>query len=225
MIEKLKKLNLLYIEDNVTTMYNYLKTFNIIFNNIFTAINHKEAIDLYKKETIDIVLVDIELNTQKNGFDIANEIRQSNQNIPIIFLTGHDETEFVQKAINSTMNGYIIKPLNLDKLINITEKIFKKVDNSNIVEFNNYKYNFNTFELFNENGKTIPLGKKENALLQIFLNNKYSVLSRDFLEHSIWDEPLSSESTLKNLIAALRKKIGKNMIINISKLGWRINLD
>ncbi|MFV0563783.1 helix-turn-helix domain-containing protein [Malaciobacter mytili] len=59
-------------------------------------------------------------------------------------------------------------------------------------------------------------------MLHTFLTNIDKVLSREFLEYEIWEEPLYSDTTLKNLMASLRKKIGKETIVNISKIGWKI---
>lgn len=224
-MERLKHFNLLYIEDDIKTRNNCSETFRLLFNSIFTASDYEEAISLYQKEVIDFILVDIELNNHKDGFDIANKIREKNTDIPIIFLTSYDESKFVLKAINSNMNGYIVKPLRLEEFIDIANNILKKLYNSDIVKFKDFIYYFNTLQLFHISGNNISLGKKENKLLQIFLQNKYKILTRNVLEYEIWDEPLISDSTLKNLIASLRKKIGKDTIINISKLGWRMNSD
>ena len=57
----------------------------------------------------------------------------------------------------------------------------------------------------------------------MFLNNKNKILTREALEYEIWNEPVSSDSTLKNLIASLRKKIGKDTIINVSQMGWKMD--
>jgi two-component system response regulator VanR len=121
------------------------------------------------------------------------------------------------------MNGYIVKPLDINKLIEILESLFKNY--SNKIKFKNYIYDFDTLELVDDKERKIPLGKKENTLLKTFLLNKNRVLSREELEFEIWHEPLESDTTLKNLIASLRKKIGKEMIVNESRIGWRIKID
>lgn len=223
-MKSFKNLDILYIEDNIETRNNYAKTFKLLFNKVYVASNYEEAINTYKEE-ISLLLVDIELKKDKNGFDIANKIRSLNENIPIVFFTGHDEKDFILKAINSNMNGYIIKPLNLEKLFEILNNLFKKQNNSSLIYFDKFIYNFETCELFDKKNSHISLGKKENELLKFFLQNKNRLLSREVLEFEIWNEPLESDSTLKNLIASLRKKIGKDLIINISKIGWKIQID
>ncbi|XOB63077.1 response regulator transcription factor [Campylobacterota bacterium DY0563] len=221
-MEELKKLNLLYVEDEVRTKDNYTKTFNIIFNQVFSTDNYEDAIEIFLTGSIDFILLDIELKSEKNGFDISKKVREINPYIPIVFLTGLDEKDVILDAINSNINGYIIKPLSINKFLEITKSLFKKKSNNNIISFKEYKYNFDTYELFNRDNELIKLGKKETMLLATFLVNKEKVLSREFLEFEIWEEPLDSDTTLKNLISSLRKKIGKEMIVNISKIGWKI---
>jgi DNA-binding response OmpR family regulator len=222
-MERLKHFNLLYVEDDIKTRNNCSETFHLLFKAIFTAKNYEEAISIYNQKFIDFILLDIELGDEKDGFDIANKIRETNLDVPIIFLTSYDDTKFVIKAINSNMNGYIVKPLILEEFINISNNVLKKLNISDIVKFKDFIYYFNTSQLFDVSGNNITLGKKENSLLQTFLQNKNKTLTREVLEYKIWNEPLISNGTLKNLIASLRKKIGKDTIINISHLGWKMD--
>lgn len=223
-MEELKELNLLYIEDEIRTRDNYTKTFRLLFNKVFTSDSYDEAVNIFTNELIDFILLDIELKSERNGFDISKKIREFDSNIPIVFLTGHNEKEIILEAINSNINGYIIKPLSIEKFLEVTKTLFKKIDSQKIIKFKEFTFNSDTLELFDKENKLIKLGKKETKLLQTLLFNTDKLLSREFLEYEIWSEPLFSDTTLKNLIASLRKKVGKETIINISKLGWKIEL-
>ena len=223
-MEELKELNLLYIEDEIRTRDNYTKTFRLLFNEVFTSDSYDEAVNIFTNELIDFILLDIELQSERNGFDISKKIREFDSNIPIVFLTGHNEKEIILEAINSNINGYIIKPLSIEKFLEVTKTLFKKIDSQKIIKFKDFIFNSDTLELFDKENRLIKLGKKETKLLQTLLFNTDKLLSREFLEYEIWSEPLLSDTTLKNLIASLRKKIGKETITNISKLGWKIEL-
>jgi len=224
-LDQLKKLKLLYVEDEDTTREQYLKTFELIFNETFATSNFEEAINLYKKIKPDLVIIDIDLKDEFNGFDIAAKIRDEDLVTKIIFLTAYNDKNYLHRAINSNINGYIIKPLSLDKLISTIQYSLKELLDTNIIKISeNLIYNFNTYELLNNN-KKIPLGNKENKLLFLLLKNKNKTLRRDEIEYEIWNETFVSNSAVKNLIANLRKKIGKNKIINVSKMGWRIEID
>lgn len=224
-MQELKKLNLLYVEDELRTKNNYTKTFKIIFNQVFSTDSYDDAINIFSRNLIDFVLLDIELNNKKNGFDISKRIREINHGVPIVFLTGIDDKDVILKAINSCINGYIVKPLNIEKFLDIIKPLFgKKNTTLNFITFKDFRYYFDSYELFNKNNELIKLGKKETKLLHTFLLNIDKVLSREILEYEIWDEPLCSDTTLKSLMASLRKKIGKETIVNISKIGWKIEI-
>lgn len=225
MFNQFNELNLLYVEDNDVLRVEYLKTFELIFGNTYSASNFDDALELYSSIRPDLLLIDIELKMSKSGFDIADKIREIDAYTPIIFLTSYSDSEYILKAINSNINGYIIKPLNLPKLIEVIERcFFEKEDKSVIKISNELSYNFDTFEL-TKNNQIISLGRKENTLLSFLLKNRNKTLKREIIEHEIWNDSFVSDSALKNLIAVLRKKLGKEKIINISGLGWRINID
>lgn len=225
MFSQLKELTLLYIEDIKSIREEYLKTFELLFKDSYSASNFEEALILYNSIKPDILIIDIELKMSKNGFDIANKIRKVDLDTPIIFLTAHSESTIILKAINNNINGFIVKPLNLPKLIEVTKKcVFQKKKSYLIKISNKLTYNFNTHELKEEN-KLISLGKKENKLLFFLLKNKNKTLRREEIEYEIWNESFISYSALKNIISVLRKKIGKDKITNISGIGWRINID
>ncbi|MFV0563784.1 response regulator [Malaciobacter mytili] len=157
-MQELKKLNLLYVEDELRTKDNYTKTFKIIFNQVFSTDNYNDAINIFSTNSIDFVLLDIELNNEKNGFDIAEKIREFNPLIPIVFLTALDHKDILLKAINSNINGYIVKPLSIEKFIDITKPILKKINlTQNFITFRDFKYYFDTYELFNKNNQLIKI--------------------------------------------------------------------
>ena len=70
----------------------------------------------------------------------------------------------------------------------------------------------------------ILLTAKELILLDLFINNNHRVLSIHELKVALWDDEFeATDSALKNLLNKLRKKIGKESIINISGVGYRLN--
>jgi len=223
-LDKLNKLNLLYIEDDINISVNYATSFQLFFKNIFIARNYDEAINIYKRKSPDIIIVDIELEGSLNGIEIVKKVRKSDHNIPIVFLTSHSNNKYLLEIVNLQVDGFITKPLDITKFQLSMLKCLEKLHVKQVVYLDDsLYYNFDTFELFKDD-VNIPLGKKENLLLQLFLNNKNNILSRAELETVVWNDEVVSDSAIKNLIASLRKKIGKEKIMNISKIGWKIEL-
>ncbi|MBG6111025.1 PAS domain S-box-containing protein [Flavobacterium sp. CG_9.10] len=112
--ENLNYTKVLIVEDNRINMLLVKKLIKKIIPNciIFEAIDGKEAIKLYKKEKLDIILMDIQM-PKKNGFETTEEIRKlsHSKNPPIIALTAGIFVEEKEKCLKSGMNDYISKPI------------------------------------------------------------------------------------------------------------------
>lgn len=80
---------------------------------IFEASDGKEAIEQFKKENPDVILMDIQM-PKKNGYEATAEIRKlkNSGNIPIIALTAGTMSEDKEKCFKSGMNDYLSKPIN-----------------------------------------------------------------------------------------------------------------
>jgi len=222
-LEQLKNLTLLYIEDDDLIRKKYYQSLSLLFKTIYQAISYKEALNIYHDKSPDILLVDINLG-ELSGIDIVKKIRETNIDIPIVFLTSHFDNKYLLEVANLQIDGYIVKPLDIDKLQKAMSNCLKKIKNvSNIILDNNLTYNFQSNELFKNNNK-LSLGKKENILLNLLLKNKNRTISREELEYEVWNDIVVSDSSIKNLIGILRKKIGKEKIVNILGIGWKINI-
>src|SRR6188474_776975 len=75
-----------------------------------------KAVESFKKSKPDICLLDIML-PNKDGFAVADEIREIDEEVPIIFLTAKTQTEDVVKGFSLGGNDYIRKPFSMEELI------------------------------------------------------------------------------------------------------------
>ena len=87
------------------------REFDVIMEN-----DGGKALDLFKRSQPDICVLDVML-PNKDGFEIADEIREINENIPIIFLTAKTQTGDVVKGFTLGGNDYIRKPFSIEELI------------------------------------------------------------------------------------------------------------
>lgn len=105
----------LIVEDNRINMLLAKKLIKKILPDsiIFEASDGKEAIEQFKKENPDVILMDIQM-PKKNGYEATAEIRKlkNSGNIPIIALTAGTMSEDKEKCFKSGMNDYISKPIN-----------------------------------------------------------------------------------------------------------------
>ena len=111
------------IVDNVALIRNLLKNAmaprgNYIF---IEGENGIEAVNLFKKENPDLVLMDIEMEGV-NGIDALREIRAINKQTPVVMMTGNAKQDYVAQAVQFGMTDFISKPLNIDRIIEVIQK-------------------------------------------------------------------------------------------------------
>ena len=222
----LKNLNILYIEDEKNIRLNIKKTLELFCENVFDAENILNAKEILTKQRIDIIISDINL-PDMSGIDFVKEIRIKDKTIPIILLSAYTEKEFLLEATKLKLVDYLTKPINFKDLNNALQKCVEEIlDNSRyIITFkNNIQYNVSHNCLIDNNEKEeIRLTNKELDLLNFLIKNNNRVCSAEELKSAIWDDYLeATDSALKNLLNKVRKKIGKESIINISGVGYKL---
>ena len=222
----LKNLNILYIEDEKNIRLNIKKTLELFCENVFDAENILNAKEILTAQRIDIIISDINL-PDMSGIDFVKEIRIRDKTIPIILLSAYTEKEFLLEATKLKLVDYLTKPINFKDLNNALQKCVEEIlDNSRyIITFkNNIQYNVSHNCLIDNNEKEeIRLTNKELDLLNFLIKNNNRVCSAEELKSAIWDDYLeATDSALKNLLNKVRKKIGKESIINISGVGYKL---
>lgn len=220
----LKSLNILYIEDEENIRKNVTKTLKLLVNNVFELSNSLDALKVFDKEHIDIILSDISM-PNLNGIEFVKKIREKNKNIPIILLTAHTDTPFLLEATKLKLIDYLIKPLNFNQLKEALTKASQEVFESGdycIFFTNNTCYNLTQKKLYIDS-KEQNISAKEIALLELLYKNKNRVVSISEIKSCVWeDEFEATDSALKAVLNKLRKKIGKNSIRNISGIGYQL---
>lgn len=233
-IETYKKtLNILYIEDDKLISGKIKLILEKFFNTVIIASNGVEALELYKTNTIDLIISDINM-PKMDGLQFLEELRKMNNEIPFIFVTARDEPDMMLKAIQLDINNYILKPIDLKNFLFIVDKAVEKqfknyIKNQelNIVKINDtFRWNKETKTLL-ENNEAVKLTKKELLLLDLFLDCDDKIYSLEEIISNIWDEEYESRdyiSCLKNIISRLRSKIPEINIENIYGMGYKIKI-
>ena len=114
-----KRLKVLYVEDDSSVRNELSSLLSNFFNNVYTASNGEEGLELYisKQKDIDIIIADINM-PKMTGIEMLEEIRKFDKNIPAIFTTAYSDTEFLIDAIKLKVFEYCIKPIDIRLLIN-----------------------------------------------------------------------------------------------------------
>ena len=86
------------------------------------AYNGKQGLELLEQETVDLVLTDISM-PEMDGLEMAEHVFHDYPNTKIIMFSGYDEFEYARKAVRLGVEDYLLKPVDLDELIGLVQKV------------------------------------------------------------------------------------------------------
>jgi len=114
---RLKKINILYVEDDKTTQELIQEILLSSCNEVYVADNGEEGLALYKEKKPDIVLSDIAM-PKMDGLEMSKAIKEINPNQAIALFTAFSESSFLKKASELEISTYILKPLDEEQFFN-----------------------------------------------------------------------------------------------------------
>ncbi len=218
----LKDLSLLYVEDE-ENIRNLLK--NAIedeFKEVIVAGDGSEGLKKFKKYQPDIVVSDI-LMPISNGLEMAKNIKEISRDTPIILFSAFSEKEKLLSAIDIGVDKYLIKPVNIEELLDTIKEISKKkLSIDNIVKLNkDYSYN-QTKHILYKNNEEIKLTKKELSFLNVLVQNLDSFTPHQELKEKVWNSKKVNDAAVRTFVKRFRNKTDYDLIENISGLGYKI---
>ena len=225
------KAKILYVEDEVFLAKIVSETLEGRGFDVIHEGDGDKAVELFLKEKPHVCVLDIML-PNKDGFSIADEIREKDADVPIIFLSAKSQTNDVLNGFRLGANDYIRKPFSIEELI-LKIEIFLKRSQKKSPEKNLYavgKYSFDSKNLivFNDSEK-ISLTQREAELLKLFLDNKNVVLKREEILKSLWgNDDYFTGRSLDVFISRLRKILADEKgiaIENQHSVGFRFSTE
>jgi DNA-binding response OmpR family regulator len=219
----LKNLNILYAEDEDFIRENVVEALEFMSINVKAVSNGKDAYDEYLKCKPDIVIADIEMPLL-NGLELAQKIRKIDNETQIVITTAYKNTDYLLKAVELNLVKYLLKPIHIIELKNVLTTCMRKIKKSNSVKYFNEKdyYDLNEHQLI-ENSEEVKLDYHERLFLELLLRNENHVVPYQQIESTIWEEGMSIAS-LRTLVKKIRTKLPENVIENISKTGYKVNI-
>jgi DNA-binding response OmpR family regulator len=187
--------------------------------------------DVFCKNTFDLLLLDV-MMPHKDGLTLAKEIRQTDKNTPIIFLTAKSMKEDTIEGFNAGGDDYITKPFSMEELLVRINAVLRRSNKQRAQDtdesaFSIGKYTFNSEkQMLMVNGSEQKLTTKESQLLRLLCVHKNDVLDRNFALKTIWhDDNYFNGRSMDVYIAKLRKYLkddNKVEIINIHGKGFKL---
>ena len=183
----------------------------------------------FMKQKYDICILDV-MMPKKDGFTLAQEIRQANGDVPIIFLTAKLLKEDILEGFKIGADDYITKPFSMEELVFRVEAILRRVRGKKTKESSVYKVGNFTFDTQKQllviGEKQTKLTTKENELLALLCSHANEILQRDFALKTIWiDDNYFNALSMDVYITKLRKHLKDDPqieIINIHGKGYKL---
>ena len=223
---------ILLVEDD-PNFGRILKDYLTINNyDVSLAVNGIEGFEKFNRSDFDLCILDI-MMPFKDGLTLAKEIREVNEEIPLIFLTAKNLKDDVLKGYKIGADDYLTKPFDSEILLAKIKSILNRKPNVNNDEVDIFEFKFGDFN-FNsklrileyKDGGSYKLSPKENQLLKMLVLNFDDLLPRDIALNKIWrDANYFTSRSMDVYIAKLRKYLEKDnslKIINVHGEGFRL---
>lgn len=171
----------------------------------------------------DLVLLDLSL-PDGNGMDFLKRMRRAGRKTPVIILTARDNISDRISGLDAGADDYLVKPFDLRELSARIAAVSRRHAGipSALIQIGQLDIDL-TRHLVSRDGLSIDLTAREWALLEAFIRNPGTLLSKAQLEDHLYAFGSEIESnTIEVYISRLRKKLGKDQLETVRGLGYRM---
>ena len=174
------------------------------------------------EDPCDLWILDIMLD-DKSGFDLLDEIKERNHNIPIVFMSARDKDFDRIIGLEKGSDDYITKPFSPKELVLRINNIMRRVyTESSRIEVDGYEIDENERIVYSDN-KPLDLTTKEFDLLMLFVKNRGRAFLRDQILTQVWGSDFEgSDRVVDDTLRRLRRKLPNITIRTIYGYGYRL---
>ncbi|MGC6769820.1 response regulator transcription factor [Enterococcus sp. LJL128] len=211
---------ILIVEDDHKVNQLIYTSLKIAGYTCFQAFYGMEALAVLKKESIDLILLDVQL-PDIDGFSLFSSMKK----VPVVYLTARDGVEDRVRGLNLGAEDYIVKPFALDELIARVQVVLRRFHSEMALEVGGWQVDLKKRQVFCET-QSADLTPQEFALLEVFVVNKNMALTREQLLQAAWGfDYLGDERTVDVHVQRLRKKLGlEKQLVTVYKIGYRLEV-
>ena len=218
----LKKLSLLYVEDDENTREELEYFLKNKVKKLYVAKNGQEGFDFFEKYQPDLIITDIQMPVM-TGTKMIKLIKEKNKTIPIVIITAFNDTDYLFEAIKLNVTNYLTKPLNLFALSEVLANIAKNINLEN-----ENKEIYNSLKQYKDivDERSIISKADINGIIT-YINEPFEKISGYKKEellgkpHSIITHPAINKNIFKKMWKKINieKKSWQGRLKNISKEG------
>ena len=227
--------NLLLVEDD-PSFGSVLRDYLLLNNYKVTyAIDGEIGLNKFKEGKYGLCILDV-MMPKKDGFTLAQEIKEINPLVPIIFLTARSLKEDVLKGYKSGACDYLTKPFDTEVLLYKIKAILDQSallnDNLKWAKKEKHTFKIGKFDFDSKiralkiNNREFILSPKENELLKMLCLHVNDLMPRELALTKIWrDDNYFTSRSMDVYIAKLRKHLRHDPtveIINVHGDGFRL---
>ncbi len=224
------KAHLLYVEDDESLSFVTRDNLELQGYKITHCIDGQQAMNVIQQQSFDLCILDVML-PETDGFTIAETIRKSDTEVPIIFLTARSLKEDRIHGLKLGADDYLTKPFSIEELILKIEvflrrsKISGPGTQSVFAIGRQYEFDYKNLQLSHNSHPKI-LTQREADLLLLFVQHKNEILKRNIILEKLWGEDdFFMGRSLDVFISRLRKYLKGDASIkieNIHGVGFRL---
>ena len=216
------KINILIVEDEKEIREGVSEYLSEVGYNVISAEDGMQAIELFKNNKIDLVILDIML-PKANGFVVLNKIRQES-NVPVIMLTAMSDDYTQIMSFDEKADDYITKPFSIIVLHKRIEALLRrgvKVSENKKWCYGDIEIDFEGYSA-RKNGENIDLKPKEIKLIELLLKYEGKVLTRAQILDNLWNiEESPNDRVIDVYIKNIRKKLLLDCIVTVKGIGYK----
>ncbi|MFK0484093.1 butyrate response regulator transcription factor BumR [Campylobacter jejuni] len=225
MSQEYKELIILVVEDEVKARESMINILSERFSKVIGAQNGDEGLKKFKKFKPDLVITDIAMPIM-DGLDMAREIKEISDDVPIVVLSAYSEKERLLRSIDIGIDKYLIKPVDIEELFKVLDYLIGEKIEANMLVKISEEYQFNkTKRTLIHNGKEIVLTKKELAFISLLLKQPGVLVLHEDIKKNVWIGEHVSDTAVRTFIKRVRDKVGEDFIKNVPSLGYKININ
>ena len=220
-------INVLYIQNTSECTINTVPEMEANNYNVLTTDCMDSACDIFRKNTIDIILIDLTLEDHC-GLDFIHCLRDKNILTPTIITTKDIHKIPLLELLNLEISNCLVHPYSNEELLMALDKASIKKEIYHPLSFTDFNmglsYSPIDKHIISSDDDIIKLTKKEALLIELLLQHKDYITSYEMIETVVWEDDFMSIDSLRTLIRGIRKKTYPDIITNHNSIGYKIDL-
>ena len=192
--------------------------------DVSTASNGKEAIEVAKKVSPDLIILDV-MMPEMDGIEACHELRNTEglSDVLIAFLSARGEDYSQVAGFEAGADDYITKPIKPRLLISRVKAILRRTSSDNKSETLGIRIDREKYLVYKE-GEKFSFPKKEFELLALLASKPGNVFTRDVILSNVWGgDVVVGDRTIDVHIRKLREKLGDHYIVTVKGVGYKFD--